>query len=133
MSSRTMLLSRRGSGRASAYAEANKIVTFQHKTHVAWLDSVTDGFCVRIRTLDRQSNQWSQMYTIGMAYDNHGGPALTVDDRGFLHVVYYPHHHPFRYRKSKRPNDASEWEEEIEFGEELTYPLLSVGRAVRCA
>ena len=48
MSSRTMLLSRHGSGRASAYAEANKIVTFQHKTHVAWLDSVTDGFCVRI-------------------------------------------------------------------------------------
>ena len=127
MSSRTMLLSRYGSGRASAYAEANKIVTFQHKTHVAWLDSVTDGFYVRIRTLDRQSNQWSQMYTIGMAYDNHGGPALTVDDRGFLHVVYYPHHHPFRYRKSKRPNDASEWEEEIEFGEELTYPTLVCG------
>ena len=126
MSSRTILLSQHGSGRASAYAEANKIVTFQHKTHVAWLDSVTDGFCVRIRTLDRQSNQWSRMYTIGAAYDNHGGPALTVDDRGFLHVVYYPHH-PFRYRKSKRPNDASEWEEEIDFDEELTYPTLVCG------
>ena len=65
MSSRTMLLSRHGSGRASAYAEANKIVTYQHKTHVAWLDSVTDEFYVRIRTLDRQSNQtkaWDPLF-----------------------------------------------------------------------
>ncbi len=110
-----MLLSQHGSGRASAYAEANKIVTFQDRTHVAWLDSVADGFRIRIRTLDRPSNQWSRTYTIGEAYDNHGGPALTVDSKGFLHVVYYPHQHPFRYRKSKRPNDASEWEEEIGF------------------
>ena len=32
---RMMLLSRHGSGRATAYCEANKIVTFQHQTHVA--------------------------------------------------------------------------------------------------
>lgn len=124
---RTMLLSRHGSGRATAYCEANKIVTFKHKTHVAWLDSVAEGFRVRIRTLDRRSNQWSPTFTIGAAFDNHGGPALTVDSRGFLHVVYYPHHHPFRYRRSKRPNDASEWEEEIRFGEKLTYPTLVCG------
>jgi len=78
-----MLLSRHGSGRASAYVEANKIVTFQYKTHVAWLDSVADKFCVRIRTLGRRSNRWSPTYTIDEAYDNHGGPALTVDSRGF--------------------------------------------------
>ncbi|GIT28271.1 MAG: hypothetical protein Ct9H300mP1_03170 [Planctomycetaceae bacterium] len=48
------LLSRSGSGRATAYAEANKIVTVGDKTHVTWLDSVKDGFRVRVRTLDRQ-------------------------------------------------------------------------------
>ena len=122
-----MLLSRHGSGRASAYVEANKIVTFQYKTHVTWLDSVADKFCVRIRTLDRRSNRWSPTYTIGEAYDNHGGPALTVDSRGFLHLVYYPPHHPFRHRKSKCPNEDSEWEKEIQFGEELTYPPLVCG------
>lgn len=120
-------LSSNGCGRATGYAEANKIVSRDDKTHVAWLDSVSEGFRVRIRTLDRPSGQWSPTYTLGEAFDNHGGPALTVDSRGFLHAVYYPHHHPFRYRRSKRPNDASEWEEEIRFGERCTYPTLVCG------
>jgi hypothetical protein len=118
------LLSEQGCGRATGYAEANKIVTHGDRTHVAWLDSPEEGFRVRVRTLNRKTDQWSPVYTIGQAYDNHGGPALTIDSRGFLHVVYYPHHHAMRYRKSKRPGDASEWEAEIEFGERLTYPTL---------
>ena len=87
---------------------------------MAWLDSPTEGFRVRVRTLDRTTGQWSPTYTIGHAHDNHGGPALTIDGDGFLHVVYFPHHHAMRYRKSKRPGDASEWEPEILFGETNT-------------
>ena len=122
-----VLLSEHGCGRATAYADANKIITLQDKTHVAWLDSIAEGFRVRIRTLDRKTNQWSPTYTVGEAYDNHGGPALTVDSLGYLHIVYYPHHHPFRYRRSVRPNDASEWGDEIQFGERCTYPTMVCG------
>lgn len=118
------ILSETGCGRATGYSETNKIVTWEEKTHVAWLDSVAEGFRVRVRTLDRGSGTWSPVYTVGEAYDNHGGPALTVDSKGHLHIVYYPHHHPFRYRRSLRPNDASEWSEEIQFGERLTYSSL---------
>jgi hypothetical protein len=50
-----------------------------------------------------------------------------VDSKGFLHIIYGPHHEPFRYRRSKRPNDASAWESEIRFGEELSYPVLLCG------
>lgn len=121
------LLSADGCGRATGYAETNKIVTWQRKTHVAWLDSVAGGFRVRARSLDHPSGSWSATYTLGAAHDNHGGPALTVDSRGLLHAVYFPHHHPFRYRKSKRPNDASQWEEEIQFGQRCTYPTLVCG------
>ncbi len=121
------LLSEQGCGRATGYAEANKIVTVGDKTHVAWLDSPPEGFRIRVRTLDRRTGQWSPTYTVGQAYDNHGGPALSVDSQGFLHIVYYPHHHPFRYRKSQRANDASEWEEEVEFGQRCTYPTLVCG------
>jgi len=64
---------------------------------------------------------------VGMAHDNHGGPALTVDSKGCLHIVYFPHHHPFRYRRSKRPNDASEWEDEAQFGQRCSYPTVLVG------
>ena len=121
------MLSNDGCSRATGYAETNKIVTLGDKTHVAWLDSIADGFRVRIRTLDRKTDEWSPTYTVGEAHDNHGGPALTVDSKGYLHIVYYPHHHPFRYRRSSRPNDASEWEDEIQFGQRCTYPTLVCG------
>jgi len=122
------LLSSNGCGRATGYAETNKIVTVGGKTHVAWLDSVKEGFRVRVRTLDRATGTWSPTYTVGEAHDNHGGPALTVDSKGHLHIVYYPHHHPFRYRRSSRPNDASAWDSETKFGKRCTYPTLVVGR-----
>lgn len=118
------LLSERGCGRATAYAETNKIVTFKGKTHVAWLDSEEAGFKVRVRTSDRSTAEWSPTYTVGEAHDNHGGPALTVDSQGFLHLAYHPHHHPLRYRRSARPNDASQWDDELQFGERCTYPTL---------
>jgi hypothetical protein len=122
------LLSKLGCGRATGYAEANKIVTAADKTHVAWLDSPPEGFRVRIATLDRKTGMWSPTYTVGDAKDNHGGPALTIDSQGYLHIVYYTHHNPFRYRKSKRPHDASEWEDEVQFGERLTYPTMLCGK-----
>lgn len=125
--SASMVLSESGCGRATGYAETNKIVTLAGKTHVAWLDSKGKEFLVRVRTLDRATGQWSPATTVGRAYDNHGGPALTVDSAGHLHIVYYPHHHPFRYRRSKKPNDASSWEEEVSFGSRCTYPTLLCG------
>ena len=121
-------LSRNGCGRATGYSFSEKIVTVDGKTHVGWLDSVAGkGFLVRVRTLNRSSGRWSATYTVGAAIDNHGGPALTVDSQGYLHILYYPHGNPFRYRRSRFPNDASSWEEEIQFGEGLTYPTLICG------
>ncbi len=118
------LISSAGSGRATAYLESTKIITYADKTHVAWLDSDAEGFRVRIRTRDAVSGAWSPVWTIGEAANNHGGPALTVDRDGYLHVVYYAHHNPVRYRRSVRPNDASAWGPIETFGENLTYPAL---------
>ena len=117
-------LSQHGCGRATGYSEFNKIVTLGTKTHVAWLDSQNDQFLVRIRTLDRTTGSWSPTYTVGRGYDNHGGPSLASDRSGYLHIVYYPHHHPFRYRRSVRPNDASAWTDEVQFGQKCTYSSL---------
>jgi len=121
------LLSTEGCGRATGYAESNKIVTCKGRTHVAWLDSAPEGFRVRVRTLEHTTGRWSPTTTVGDAYDNHGGPALAIDSRGFLHVAYYPHHHPMRYRRSVRPNDASAWTKPERIGKRCTYPTLLVG------
>ncbi|MEY3774760.1 MAG: hypothetical protein RLZZ129_1540 [Verrucomicrobiota bacterium] len=118
------VLSNAGCGRATAYWEQNKIITVGEKTHVVWLDSDASGFHVRGRTLDRTTGVWSPTVTIGEAQDNHGGPGLTVDSQGYLHVLYYPHHEQFRYRRSTRPNDLSEWGSEIRVGEGLSFPSL---------
>lgn len=118
------ILSSEGSGRATAYADQNKIITVGDKTHVVWLDADDAGFHVRGRTLDRDTGHWSETVRIGEAQDNHGGPSLTVDSKNYLHVVYYPHHQPVRYRRSLRPNDLSEWSIETEFGEGLSYPTM---------
>src|SRR3954467_9553799 len=48
---RAFPLSAAGSGRATGYAEASKIVTVGDRTHVTWLDATPEGFRVRIRTL----------------------------------------------------------------------------------
>ncbi len=118
------VLSEQGCGRATAYSEFNKIVTVGQRTHVSWLDSAGGRFLVRIRTFDRAKDVWSPVYTAGEAYESHGGPSLAADSAGYLHIVYYPHHHPFRYRRSQRPNDASAWTEEKRFGKKCTYSSL---------
>jgi hypothetical protein len=96
------ILSGEGSGRATAYLESGKIVTHGGRTHVCWLDRPPEGFRVRVRSLDHSSGEWGPTVTVGVAHDNHGGPALTMDDDGFLHIVYHAHHHPMRYRRSRR-------------------------------
>ena len=118
-------LSEHGCGRATAYSKSNKIVTVGRKTHASWVDSQDGEFWVRIRTLDRATGRWSPTVTVGEAHDNHGGPALAADAKGHLHVAYFPHHHPFRYRRSVRPNDASAWTDEVQFGRRCTYPCLA--------
>mgnify|MGYP002035765267 CR=1 FL=1 len=120
------LLSSRGCERATS-GTGNKIITHQGKTHVTWLDSTEEGFFARVRTLDRASGQWSPTYTLGKANGNHGRPAMTMDSHGHLHVVYGIHHDTVPYKRSVRPNDASQWTEKKTFGGSMSYPTFVCG------
>ena len=75
-------ISNEGCGRATGYAETNKIVTCDGRTHAAWLDSTGEGFRVRVRSVEHASGEWSAAVTVGEAFDNHGGPALAIDGQG---------------------------------------------------
>jgi hypothetical protein len=120
------LVSSRGCESATS-GTGNKIITHEGKTHVAWLDSTEEGFFARIRTLDRDTGEWSLVTTLGEANGNHGRPAITMDSLGYLHTVYGIHHNAVPYRRSLRPNDASEWTDERVFGSGMTYPTLICG------
>jgi len=114
------LLSEHGSTRAARYASTNKIVTLAGKTHVAWLDSVSNTM---IATYDHASGEWGPAVRVGTGTDNHGGPALTCDRGGHLHVIFGPHGDvPFQHCRSARPHDATEWIKLDGFGHHPTYP-----------
>ena len=120
------LISSRGC-QCATFGTGNKIITHNGKRHVAWLDSTEEGYFDLVRTLDQKSGEWSPTYTLGRARDDHGRPAMTMDSKGYLHVVFGVHHDEVPYRRSVRPNDASEWTETVTFGADMTYPTFICG------
>ena len=100
-----------------------------------------------IATYNHQTKQIENNTFLGPIFDNHGTPCLAMDSKGYLHIVYGPHHHPFHYRKSLYPNNSSKWSdaEIISFqrgdvtndssywkqpkaidGKEWTYPIIKI-------
>ena len=120
------LLSEHGSTRATRYSNANKILTLDETTHVAWLDS---GSRTMIATRDRKTGNWGRPVHVGTGIDNHGGPALTCDSQGHLHIMFGPHaESQFRHFRSAKPNDTSQWVKLDRFGSYPTYPSLVCDR-----
>ena len=115
------ILSTGGSTRATAYGMSNKIITANGKVFVTWLDHVSD---IRVKTYDVAAGTWGETVLLGKGADNHGGPAMTIDSRGYLYVVFGPHNGPFQFRRSSRPYDATKWEPVRRFGSGATYPSL---------
>ena len=120
------LISSQG-GETATSGVGDKIISHDGKTHVAWLDATEAGYFAQVRTLDRTTGEWSPTYTLGTATDDHGRPAMTMDSHGYLHVVFGVHHDQVPYRRSLRPNDASEWTPTVTFGGDMTYPTLMCG------
>jgi len=118
---RTVTLSANGSTRASLYAMSNKILTLGGKTHIAWLDSLSDTM---VATYDHATGEVTEPMCVGTGVDNHGRPAMCADSEGYLYIVFGPHHGPFQFARSVRPNDASGWQALPEFGDRCTYPSL---------
>lgn len=118
---RIVPLSHRGSTRATLYDMSNKILTIGGRTHIAWLDALADTMVV---TYDHATGEMSAPVLIGSGVDNHAGPAMCGDSQGYLYVVFGPHHGPFQFARSVRPNEASEWEKLPDFGYKATYPSL---------
>ncbi len=110
----------------STTGSGNKIVTHEGKTHIVWQDHTEQEYFNRIRTYDHVSKSLSEPLTLNQGRDDHARPILTVDHQGYLHAVLSGHNSPNTYRQSLRPNDASEWTDDVPVGAG-TYPVLICG------
>ena len=122
------LLSRKGSTRATAYGFGNKSVTIDGKTHVVWLDAISQ---VCGRTYDHASKEWGKTIRLFEGCDNHTNPALAADAEGYLHLAYGPHGRwggwnqgCFKHVVSERPGSLEGWKDEVSFGYNATYACL---------
>ncbi len=115
-------LSTTGSTRGTAYTMSNKILTRDGKTHVVWLDQICKT-CVQ--TYHHKTGRWGKPVFVGEGDDNHAGAAFAMDSKGYLHLVYGPHHNPIQHAVSRRPNIATTWVAQPRFGgSAATYPSL---------
>ena len=116
-------ISTTGSTRATAYV-GNKIITKDGKTFIGWLDHIGELSQIKVKCYDIKSKTWGDAVNVGTGADSHGGPSMTMDNKGYLHMVYGAHHQPLKYSRTVRPMDISEWVDLGTFGSKETYPSL---------
>jgi len=126
--SEPFLLSDTGSTRATAYNWGNKAATVEGKTHVVWLDAVSQ---VCGRTYDHASGKWGETCRIAEGCDNHANPSLTADRDGRLRLVFGPHgwygnwnQARIKWRISEAPGRLDAWGREEDFGYNATAPSI---------
>lgn len=115
------VLSTAGSTRASFYPTSNKLLTIGNKTHITWLDAVSE---IMVQTFDHATGTLLPAVHVGSGTDNHSGAAMCADSQGYIYMVFGPHHGPFQSVRSVRPNDTSAWEKLPDVGTKGTYPSL---------
>ncbi|KAJ3071362.1 hypothetical protein HK102_006460 [Quaeritorhiza haematococci] len=62
--------------------------------------------------------------TIDTKTDNHNGPAMTVDSKGFFHMVCASHLKEFKYWKSGAPYNVTVWQAPKVFEGKYTYAAI---------
>ena len=79
------------------------------------LDALAPSY---IRTYDRAAGELSDPVLLGFSRrNNHDPPVISVDSKGYLHVVIGAHHDNFQYTRSLAPNSSTEgWTEPRMFG-----------------
>ncbi|MBM3333492.1 BNR-4 repeat-containing protein [Candidatus Sumerlaeota bacterium] len=76
---------------------------------------------------DSQEKQWSgpvKVSQLGLKNDDHGNPALCIDNAGYLRVFFGCHGGPMRHARSEKPYDISAWREQPSPVPKATYPQV---------
>jgi hypothetical protein len=127
-----VLVSRQCIGLASHSGMPSSVVSRDGRIHVVWGEATdpaqkVPGVPTYVATYDRQGRRLGQPALVGYgppANDVHNSPSITIDGRGYLHVLVGTHGQPFPYARSLQPNTAHEgWTAPVPVGEglRLTY------------
>ncbi len=109
-----ILISKKCIGLSTHSGPPSSIVSRGSKVHVAWAEATdpaenVPGVPTYVVTYDRSSKTLGQPALIGYGAppnDVHNTPSITMDSKGFLHVLAGTHGRPFQYARSLTPNDA---------------------------
>lgn len=122
-----VVLSNVGSSRATAYTFSNKIIETSDKIYTLTVDFINKKYSLVLRETGKKSSLNTNEYILDQSLkDNHGGGAMVIDSRGYIHIVYGPHNGPFSYIKSSLPFSGAKFSEIQKFGSKLTYPSLTI-------
>jgi hypothetical protein len=132
-----VLVSKRCLGLAGHSGMPSSVVSWGDRVHLVWAEATdpgekTPGTPAYAATYDRTTGKLGRPVLLAYgapANDVHNSPSITVDSKGYLHVLAGTHGKPFPYTRSSRPNDAhSGWTDPLPVANaEQTYIGLVCG------
>ena len=130
-----ILISQKCIGLAAHSGIPASVVSRGRKVHVVWGEATDPqspgpGVPAYVATYDRETGRLSQPVLVGIGAppnDIHNSPSITMDSRGYLHVLAGTHGQPFPYAHSLKPNDASGgWTSAVPMGTNLNQTYVGM-------
>ena len=109
-----VLISRRCIGLSAHSGIPSTIVSRGSKVHVTWGEATdpkekVPGVPAYVTTYDRATGKLAEPVLIGYgppANDVHNSPCITMDSKGYLHVLVGTHGRTFKHARSLKPNSV---------------------------
>ncbi|MBN1580689.1 MAG: BNR-4 repeat-containing protein, partial [Anaerolineae bacterium] len=99
---------------------------YRGRTYVAFQHTRMDPY---VMAFDHEQGTWSNAVRVASNpigdHDTHGNPALWVDDKGRIHLIYGCHGGPALHVRSANPQDITLWEPLPDAAPKCTYPQIS--------
>ena len=130
-----ILLSKQSLGVGSHSGVPSAVVSRGDRVHVVWAEATdpkakVPGVPTYVITCDRDGRKLGEPALVGYGAppnDVHNRPCITMDSKGYLHVLTGTHGRPFHYARSLKPNDAhGGWTKAIPVGAGLRQTYIGM-------
>lgn len=130
-----LVVSRHCIGLAAHSGIPSSVVSRAGRVHVVWGEATdpaakSPGTPAFVRSYDRDTGALGEPVLVGHgapANDVHNSPSITIDGKGYLHVLAGTHGRPFPYACSREPNTAhAGWTTPMPTGEKLEQTYIGL-------